>query len=285
MYVDLTKRKVDDTEVVLVELLRSDFHLLDASITIVRGSVQGRSPVTAVKLTGEPPWDPKARGDAPAPLRVELRNALIRGPQRTTYLDSRQAHVRLENTLVCSPGPLLHLFHTRPLEFDHQRLLVELGNCTLDTDGPLVTIDCRPFQLTPTPLQLKVNSTFLASSFKAKPRPPQILWQSPVEDKVISATLHWRGRNNCYFQRGEGMQAKSPPGPLYTFVETPADWLRLGLGEETSFLELTKGVNLSRYQWDRRLPSEYPLRPGRPGESAIGADPKRTPNPRRVPGL
>ncbi len=261
LYVDLSKRKAADPEIVLFELLQSNFQLIDGSITVIRGPVVGRSPVTAVKLIGERPWDTKAKGNAPAPIEAEIRNAMIRGAHETIYVDSRQAAIRLENAIVCSPGTVVHLFHTRKLEFDHQRLSLEMGACTLDTSGPVIAIDCRPFQLLPVPLKVKTNTMFFASAVRVTPRPALVCWQSPVDDTVLSNAIHWTGKNNFYFQRGEGLQSKTRAGEAHIFVEEPKDWSRVKLGEEAAPRELIKVPQFPESSpWHKRVPENYRFR-------------------------
>lgn len=290
-YVDLTKRNTADTELVLFELIESDLRLIDGSITVMSGAVVSRSPVTAIKLVGEHPWDPKGRGEPPPPVQVEIRNSLFRGLQTAVYLDSRQAIVRLENSITCGPGTLVHAFHTRSHEFAHHRLLLELGASTFDLDGPLVTVECRPFELSPVPLEMKVRSTIVGRSSEANPRPAQILWKSPVEDRVVSTAVHWTGDKNCYFHRGEGLQAKSREGPIMTFVQSPSDWQRLGLGVETNWITPDKGIVLPAGPWHRRAPYGYTVDPQqlpvaqKPNlrDHRFGANTKEVANPRTLP--
>src|SRR5207244_10122534 len=133
--------------------------------------------------------------------------------------------VRLENTVVCAPGPVVHVLHTRPVQYAHHRLLLELGACTLDTDGPLVALDSRPYRLEPAPLTVKATDVlFTSRSAGLSSRPPQVLWQSPVEDKILSTVVRWAGKGNCYFQRGAAFQAKTPAGPVVTLVDRPDGW-------------------------------------------------------------
>ena len=225
-----------------------------------------------------------------APIEVDIRNSLIRGAATALYLDSRQAVVRAENTLVCGPGSLLHLFHTRPLESAHHRVSVEVGGCTLDLGGPCLTVDCRPYNLSAVPLEVTLRSTLLIGTSEVT-RPAQIAWNSPIEAEQLSAAIRWKGVNNCYVNRGDGLQAKSAAGPVVTYVELPADWLRLGLGEETNWLMPT-AFRVLTGPWDRRSVRDYaPYLAQLPGsgrgagkgkeETQVGADAERVPEPRR----
>jgi hypothetical protein len=247
--------------------------------------------VTVVKCGGERPWDPTARGDAPAPIEVDIRNSLIRGAATALYLDSRQAVVRVENTLVCGPGSLLHVFHTRPVELAHHHVSVEVGGCTLDLGGPCLTIDCRPYNLSAVPLEVTLRATLLASTSQVA-RPPQVAWNSPIDGDRLSAAIRWKGVHNCYVNRGDGLQAKSAAGPVVTYVELPADWSRLGLGEETNWLA-PPAFRVLTEPWDRRSVRDYaPYLAQVPGlgrgagkgkdETQVGADAGRVPEPRRL---
>lgn len=160
---------------------------------------------------------------------------------------------------------------------------MEVGGCTLDTQGPVVSIECRPYEWAPR-LEIRMNSTLVVSPETRKDaRPPVVCWEKPIEDKVLSTALSWRGQNNGYFQRGDCLKAKLPQGPWATFVEGPQDWLRRELGEETGH-GTARSLLLPTAPWHLRLASGYP--PYRPTAQAPlrGADPKQLPEGRRLPG-
>jgi serine/threonine protein kinase len=276
--VDLTQRQVADVDVVLFELLKSDFHFIDSSITVLNGKVAGRSPVTAIMLRGERSWHSRTKRREPIPLQVQLQNCLIRGPRTAVYVDSRQATVVLKNSIICGPGHVVHVFHTRPLEFAYQRLLLEIDTSTLDVAGPVISVDCRPFELQPVPLNVKIVASLIANG-QTKSRPqPLMLWRSPVDVETISTSVVWTGHANCYFQRADGLQAKSANGPTVTLVQSPADWLRLSLGEETNWIAPSTGVKLPRSAWHSRQPRDYVSRIGR-RRIRYGADTKKSCEP------
>jgi serine/threonine-protein kinase len=288
-YIDMTDRPAADSDLALFQMVESDFRLVDSTITVVTGTLESRSPVTAIKCQGERPWDKKAAGDAPRAVQVEVRNSMIRGPLTTVYVQSRQTVVRVENSIVCSPGTLVHVFHTQPVALAQHRLSLEVGACTLDLAGPLIAVSARPYDLPATPLYVTMRSTILASASQTA-RPPQIFWESPIDGERVSGAVRWTAASNCYFQRGDGLQAKSPAGPLVTFVEGPADWQRLGLGQETGWFT-PPALRLPAVSWHKRSPSDYSLygTPARAKPRAaanpggqLGADTKRVAQPRRL---
>jgi eukaryotic-like serine/threonine-protein kinase len=290
-YVDVSGRDAPADEIVFFELVESDLRLNDSTMTVVRGSAEGRTPVTAIKLSGERAWDPNAKGDPPRALEVDLRDALLRGTTTAVYVESRQAVVRAENVIICGPGPLFHVFHIRPLEFDQHNLLIELGSSILDVDGPLVEIECRPFSLVPVNLAVIVRSSLMTSSI-TDAHPPQVLWRSPIDDddKRLSKAIRWTGSNNGYVRRGDGLRAKLASGPLVTFVASPADWQRLGLGVETGSTE-PSNTPVPAGRWHERKPKAYEDQRDRSRKraktpraaGAIGADLNRVPEPRPLP--
>jgi hypothetical protein len=290
LYVDVTDRNVVDPEVVLFELKESDLHLVDTTITVMRGRAEGRSPVTAVKIVGERTWDPNARGDAPQPAQFELRNCMVRGTQKVALVDSRQVSIRLENCIVATPGTLIHLFHTRPLEYAHHAMTIEMAGCTFDTNGPLTTIDTRPFERHPVKADVTIRNSVICSGIVTLTNmPPQVLWQSPVPDEVVSTSVKWFGQDNCYINRGDCFKAKTTSGPIVSLAQTPDDWARQNFGQEVDwFAPPTTGIKLPRDSWDSRLPNDYPrpsvfarLRRSAGGtQERIGAEPKDVAVPR-----
>jgi serine/threonine protein kinase len=289
LYVDLTDRNVADPEVVVFELNESDLHLVNTTITVLRGRVEGRSPVTAVKLVGERPWDKTAKGSPPRPLQFELRNGMVRGAQKVAFVDSRQASLRLENSIVALPGTLIHLFHTRPLEFAHHAMTIEIAGCTMDTNGPLIMVETRPFELQPVKADITVRSSVIGSGVVASSdMPPQVLWQSPVED-VVSRSVKWFGQDNCYLNRADCFKVKTAAGPLATLAQTPDDWARQNLGQEIDwFAPAPQNLKFPREPWHLRLPNDYPhpsqiarlRRTAGGAQIRVGAEPKDVAVPR-----
>ncbi len=259
LYVDLTDRKHADPDVVLFELNESDLHLVNTTITVIRGRVEGRSPVTAVKLVGERPWDKTAKGNPPQPVQLELRNGMVRGAQKVVFIDSRQTSIRLENSVVALPGTLIHIVHTRPLEYAHHAMTIEVAGCTLDTSGPLIMFDTRPFDLHPVKADITVRGSVICSGIvAASDMPPQVLWQSPVDD-VVSTSVKWFGQDNCYLNRADCFKAKTASGPIASLVRTPDDWARQNFGQEVDwFAPATQNIKLPREPWHQRLPNDYP---------------------------
>lgn len=257
LYVDLKNQNAADSALVLFALQQSDFHLVDCSVTVLNA---GRLPVTLVALAGERPWDPGALGDPPQPLKAEIRNSLIRAVETVVAVDSRQARVLVENSIVCGPGGLVHVYHTRPMEFDHHRLQLDVNQSVLDLTGPVVAIDCRPFGVRPTPLHANVTSTLMANP-TALARPAQVAWNSPVETETVSTAVRWSGRENVYQQWGDGLIAKTPAGPVLTLVQGPDDWRRLELGEESGW-RIVPEVRLPRIPYEQRQADDYDVARG-----------------------
>jgi hypothetical protein len=178
------------------------------------------------------------------------------------------------------------------LEFAHHRVRVEVGGCTLDLGGPCLTIDCRPYDLSAVPLEATLRATVLTSNSEVA-RPPQVMWNSPVEGERLSAAVRWKGVSNWYLHRGDGLQAKSAAGPVVTYVEAPADWSRLGLGEDTNW-RMPAASRVLTGPWDRRSARDYSpylvqVRAAGRGtgkgqeEPPVGAETDRLPEPRRLP--
>ncbi len=259
LYIDLTNRKVDDPEVVLLQLHEANLRLLDTTVTVVRGTVQGRSPVTFAKVEGERAWDPKAKGKPPAPLQVEFHRSFLRGVHMPLYVNSLQADIRFENCLICSPGPgpVVQLFHNRKREREHQRIRLDVGQCTLDTLGPLLSIECRPFDSAPL-VEIKMHSTLVLSAQRRRDsRPPLVRWEKPIDSRALSTALTWQGQHNGYFQRGDCLQVREKAGPWATFVDGPDDWLRQRLGEENDPVD-ARIKKLPTGPWHARPTSMYP---------------------------
>jgi serine/threonine-protein kinase len=254
LWIDLSKSK-DDRPVVVFQLDAADMLLRNCVVTVVGGALASRAPATLVRAHTERPWDPGALGNPPPPVTLDLRDCVVRGPHTVFEFGARQAVVRMENVLVATPGSVFHFFHVRPHEHDHQTLLAELAGCTLDAGGPLVTVDCRPYELLPAPLVLRTTRCVLMNSTTAEP-PAQVLWQSPVDAETISASLVWEGDSNAYWQRGAGLQAKTSAGPLVTYVESPGDWTRLELGRDEGW-QVPQAGKPVRGPWHERAPADY----------------------------
>jgi hypothetical protein len=253
--IDLKNQNAANSPLILFELYQSDLHLVNCSVTVLSAN---RLPVTVVSLTGERPWNTKALGQPPEPLFVELRDSLVRAAQITVFVDSRQARISIENSIVSGPGSLMHVFHTRPLELDHHTLTVDIRKSVLNLDGPVLMVDCRPYDLKPVSLDSQIESSLILSLQGKRPPQPQIMWKSPVVTPTISTAIRWTGRDNRYFQRGDQLMAKTASGPVITLVQMLADWKRLDLGGEIGSQVNNRGRlprNLSRHE--QILPNDY----------------------------
>ncbi|HUG91262.1 MAG TPA: serine/threonine-protein kinase, partial [Planctomycetaceae bacterium] len=273
LYVDLKNQNAAESALPVFALQQSDLHFINSSVTVLNA---GRLPVTVVALNGERPWDAQARGAAPHPVVVDIRDALIRAADAVIAVDSRQARVSVENSVVCGRGGLVHVFHTRPLEFAHHAIRLEISSSVLDLTGPLVTVDCRPFELRPVPLEVDVASSLLMGS-SASLRPAQVAWDSPVETETVSTAIRWGGRENRFFQWGDGLTVRTVPGPVVTLVQSPDDWKRLELGDEVGWRSVPR-LRLQRTPEDQRLPADYDF------ARDVGIDLKQIAHPaRRLP--
>jgi eukaryotic-like serine/threonine-protein kinase len=252
-YVDLENQNATDSAMTLFRLDQSDLHLIDSSVTVMN---PGRLPVTVVSLNGERPWDAQAGGDPPAPVLAELRNSLIRATDSVVAVDSRHARIAVENTIVCGRGSLVHVFHTRPLEFAHHGLRLEVRSSILDVAGPVVMVDCRPFELHPVSLAVDVASSLVLGPSASLPLPPQLTWDSPVETDVISTAIRWTGRENHFFQRGDGLTARTASGPVITLVQSPDDWKLQGLGDAVGW-NIVPRLRPPHTPYERRRPDDY----------------------------
>jgi hypothetical protein len=268
----------DPTPVALVELTSSDLELADCSVTIVRGTVESAMPVMLALAKGERPWNP--RGGPPQAVRVELRDCVVRGAQTVVEARGRQLRLVFENSILCGPGELIRLFHTEPLEWAHQAITLEIGACVVDVAGPIVGIECRPYALRPVPLQIAVRSSFLCNSrpLATADLPPQVLWQSPVEEAAVTTALRWQGERNGYLQRADGLRIKTAAGPVAVLVQSPDEWQRQELGAEVEWKLPGAAVRLPRTPWHQRTAADY--RPAR--KFSIDLDRLRDP-PRQPP--
>jgi len=236
----------------------------------------GRLPVTVAALNNDRPWDANAKGDPPAPVLAEFRHSLFRATDTVVTVNSRQARVAMDNSIVCGKGGLLHTVHTKPLEFAHHGLRMDVGKSVLDLGGPLIELDCRPFDLHPPLLETGVTSSLLMGP-TARNGPAQIAWNSPVATETVSTAVRWTGRENWFFQRGDGLTVKTPAGPVITLVQTPDDWKLQTLGEETGWKTVPR-IRPNRTPPEQRLPDDYTF------SREIGIDLKAVAQPaRRLP--
>lgn len=277
LYLDVSNRTTTDAELTWFHLNRSDLRLINCSVTVERGSSEGRSPVVFAALKGERSWNPEAQGEPPAPVKISFQNCFVRGAHTVAMINSRQAQVSFDESIICGPRELVHAFHKSPLELAHQKLFVEIGGCTLDFGGPILRIDSRPFALKPVVTDLTVRKSWILSPRIGSDLPPQVLWESPVADQVVSSALHWTGDANIYYQRADGLTTKTPEGPIAVVVKTPDDWNLQSLGTETNWRVFRTPLKIPRGPWHQRLPDDY--RFAREG----GADPTRVPRPPRRP--
>jgi hypothetical protein len=57
-----------------------------------------------------------------------------------------------------------------------------------------------------------------------------------------------------------GAERETPTGAMIV-VQSPADWVRIGLGMETDWSAPQRGVRLPRRKWHERLPAHYVQKP------------------------
>ncbi|HEY4263247.1 MAG TPA: protein kinase, partial [Schlesneria sp.] len=277
LYLDVSSRTATDAELTWFQLNHSNLRLINCSVTVERGTSEGRTPVVFATVKGERPWNPEAQGEPPVPLQVSFHKCFVRGAHTVAMINSRQAQVTFDESIICGPRELVHAFHTAPLEFAHQKVSVEVGSCTLDLGGPVFRIDSRPFALKPVVMDLALRKSWILSPRIGSDLPPQVFWESPVTDQVVSSALHWTGDANIYYQRADGLVTKTPAGPIAVLVKIPDDWSLQSLGAETNWRVFRTPLKLPRGPWHQRLPDDY--RFAKEG----GADPMRVPRPPRRP--
>lgn len=241
----------------LFGLERSVLELDASSITIIRGKIDNRSPVTAIAAYDE-------RGGTTTPAgaitenQVAFRDSLVRGAHTVVYVGSRAARVTFENSILCGPGELVHTVQTRSAEAgQQQRLVVELQTCVADFGGPLFTRECRPASLLASRLEVTVRESFLANTRSTADLPPQVFWRSAIDDRGVSAALSWTAEKNVYLQRSDGLRATTEGNQIAIIVQTPDDWRLQSLGSELGARQIRAANRRMQSPWHQRVPEDY----------------------------
>ena len=276
LYLDVSKRTATDAELTWFHLSNANLRLVNCSVTVERGNIDSRSPVVLAALHGAHPWGSQDLGNSPPPRQISLQGCFVRGAHTVALINSRQAMAFIEDTIVCGPRELIHLFHTEPLQFAHHKIAVEIGGCTLDLAGPVFRVDCRPFDLKPVPIEIALRKSWVLSPRTGSDLPPQVVWETPVIDQIVSSTLRWTGDTNVYYQRSDGLLTKTPTGPVAVLVKTPDDWKLQALGSEIGWREFRNILKVPRTPWHLRMTEDYRFaREGGADTSKVARPPKR----------
>lgn len=257
IYVDLTN--AGPSAVDIFSIVASDLQFSDSSLTVIGQPGLPGEQVAIIKVAGSRPWDKLANGDEPRPLHVSLDHVFVRGPGAVIRCSSTQAECLVSDSMVAGTGPILHAYNTEPRQYSFQRLSLSIASSTLDIQQPAVTIDCRPFDLRPVPLDLRLNAT-VVSTLTSTPSPsPLIHWASPTGASEVADTVRFSGSDNIYVRRENGITAHFRDGDIRTLVQVPEDWKRQGLGEDIRSLFYTGKADTTTESWELRKPRDLEL--------------------------
>lgn len=243
----------------IFKLNNSDIYLSDCSVSIVAPPAATWDEISLIQMNGSRPWDREASGDPPEPLIAMVDDLFVRGLGTIVRTTSTQARLSFADSLIVGTGPLVHAFNTEARQFAHQILDVRVTSSTIDIQQPLLTVDCRPFDLRPVPMAVHLQSSAIATLSSVAAAAPLCFWSSPTTSSAIADTLSFVGTGNVYIRRENGLMGKFSDGDVRTLVQTPADWSRQHLGEDSGSFYMKDLLGIVPGQWEQRTPKGYDL--------------------------
>lgn len=235
----------------------ADLTLSDVSITIMEGGRQTWEDISIVRVSGAREWDVLAKGDAPEPLSVQLRRLFVRGPGALVRNSSSHSVISMQDSLLTGTGPLLHAFHTTERAEKHQAMELQVESSTVVTQQPVVSIDCRPFELRPVPMRVAFESSIIASQMPALSPPNVVHWLSPIKTSRIADAFGFVGAFNLYVGRGPLFIAEQANGTSQTVCQFPQDWERQKLGQDSSRNTSPPRRSSKRIVWQDQVPRDF----------------------------
>ncbi len=288
IYIDATDKLPGTMEI--FKLINSEIHLSDVSITLMAPVSAAWEELCLFRMTGSRPWDPTSGGEPPLPLMATCENVFSRGPGTIFRTSSTQSRLSFSNVIVTGTGPLVHAYNSEARQFAHQRLDIRVVSSTIDSQQPILIVDCRPFDLRPVPISLDVESSVVATLSSVPAEPPLCFWSSPTDSSAIADAMSFAGSGNAYIRRQNALMAKFNDSEVRTLVQVPTDWARQNLGEDVSSHFVKGKFEIISEPWENRNPRDYdiaaPLRKAttqQTFEISPGARIRETKTPRRLP--
>ncbi|MEQ9406907.1 MAG: serine/threonine-protein kinase [Fuerstiella sp.] len=258
LYIDLTDLKKGAYSI--FDLSVADFQMKDCTLTVMSSVRTSWEDLSILRMCGSHPWNSQAKGDPPEPLTVLATNSLIRGKGTFVRNLSPLSILTMSNCVVLGTGPLLHAYHVTPREYAHQLMATRIDSCSFDIVQPLITIDCRPFDLRAVPQSFEVKNTAIASSGPVPVQAPLVFWASPADTSSVADALTFTAQNNVYIRRQHGLMMKASDGDVRTLVAGAADWERnqLGYDADSQFIQVSARNRMDR--WHSLTAGDFDLR-------------------------
>jgi serine/threonine protein kinase len=257
IYIDGAQKGPGATDI--FQLDTSDLQISDVSVTLLALAAAPWEDLSLFRVLGARAWDVREAGDPPAPLSVRIERSCFRGPGAIIRLSSTQSRVSLSEVVVTGTGPLVHAYHTEVRQFAHQKQDFHISSATLDLEQPVLTVDCRPFDLRPVPMTVSISSSIVATLSVVPNSPPVFFWSSPVDSSAVSDALTFVGNSNAYVRRENGLMIRSADGEIRTLAQVPSDWARQKLGEDVGSKFVDGKFKIHSEPYESRSPRDLDL--------------------------